>query len=220
MRVLIAGGGVAALEAALALQGLAEERVSVELLAPEPHFWYRPLSVAEPFGLGEARRFELSELAPKAGASFSLGELVGVDSERRQAHTSVGDLAYDVLLIACGALPAVAVPGALTFRGPADTDRMHRLLEEIRAGAVRRIAFAIPSGSAWSLPIYELALMTAAFAREYKLDVELALVTPEEEPCSCLVTPRVRRCADCLTKAKSRFTPPRIPAKSVTVGWR
>lgn len=36
--VLIAGGGVAALEAALALRALGEERFSVELLAPEPHF--------------------------------------------------------------------------------------------------------------------------------------------------------------------------------------
>ena len=121
-------------------------------------------------------------MAPNAGASFSLGELVGVDAERREAHTSVGDLPYDVLLVACGAVPAVAVPGALTFRGPADTDRMRRLLEEISAGAVRRIAFVVPSGSVWSLPIYELALMTAAYAREHKLDVELALVTPEEEP--------------------------------------
>jgi len=58
--VLIAGGGVAALEAALALRALAEERVSVELLAPDPHFWYRPLAVAEPFELGEVRHFELS----------------------------------------------------------------------------------------------------------------------------------------------------------------
>ena len=182
MRVLIAGGGVAALEAALALRALAEERVSVELLGSEPHFWYRPLSVAEPFALGEARHFELSELAPKAGASFSLGELVGVDTQRREAHTSVGDLPYDVLLVACGAVPAVAVTGALTFRGPADTDRMRRLLEEISAGAVRRVAFVVPSGSVWSLPIYELALMTAAYAREHELDVELALVTPEEEP--------------------------------------
>ena len=182
MRVLIAGGGVAALEAALALRALAEERVSVELLGPEPHFWYRPLSVAEPFALGESRHFELAELAPAAGATFSLGELAGVNAERREAHTSVGDLPYDVLLVACGAVPAVAVPGALTFRGPADTDRMRRLLEEINAGAVRRIAFVVPNGSVWSLPIYELALMTAAYAREHKLDVELALVTPEEEP--------------------------------------
>jgi hypothetical protein len=42
--VLIAGGGVAALEAALALRALAEDRVRVELIAPEPRFWYRPLA--------------------------------------------------------------------------------------------------------------------------------------------------------------------------------
>lgn len=63
VNVVIVGGGVAALEAALALRGLAEDRVGVELLAPEPHFWYRPLAVAEPFELGEVRHFELSKLA-------------------------------------------------------------------------------------------------------------------------------------------------------------
>ena len=63
MHVLIAGGGVAALEAALALRALAGDRVHVELVAPEPHFWYRPLAVAEPFALGEVQHFELSKLA-------------------------------------------------------------------------------------------------------------------------------------------------------------
>ena len=66
MNVLIAGGGVAALEAALALRALAEERVRVELLAPEHHFFYRPLAVAEPFELGRVERFDLAELAAEA----------------------------------------------------------------------------------------------------------------------------------------------------------
>ncbi|MGZ8702784.1 MAG: hypothetical protein ACXWZY_10915, partial [Gaiellaceae bacterium] len=163
-RVLIAGGGVAALEAALALRALAEDRVSVELLAPEPHFWYRPLAVAEPFDLGEVMRFELSELAAAAGAGFSVGALAGVDAGRHLASTSAGStVPYDVLLVACGAVPTPAVPGALTFRGPADTERIGELLEEIAAGQVRRVAFVVPWGAVWSLPIYELALMTAAY---------------------------------------------------------
>ena len=49
MRVLIAGGGVAALEAALALRALAADRVSVELLAPVTQFPHRPSSVRSPF---------------------------------------------------------------------------------------------------------------------------------------------------------------------------
>ena len=48
------GGGVAALEAALALRALAGDRTDVELLAPEPLFWYRPMSVAEPLGSANA----------------------------------------------------------------------------------------------------------------------------------------------------------------------
>jgi sulfide:quinone oxidoreductase len=112
-RLLIAGGGVAALEAALALRALAENRVSVEMLAPEPHFWYRPLAVAEPFDLGEVKQFELPELAAAAGATFSVGALAGVDAGRRLAQTSAGrSVPYDVLLVACGASPTPAVPGA------------------------------------------------------------------------------------------------------------
>ena len=183
-RVLIAGGGVAALEAALALQALAEDRVSVELLAPEPEFWYRPLAVAEPFGLGEVKHFDLAELAASAGASFLLGGLTAVDAERRQAETSHGSaIPYDVLLIACGAVPAPAIPGAVTFRGPADTERMRKVLDELVDGQIRRVAFVVPWGAVWSLPIYELALMTGTFVVERELeDVELAVVTPEDEP--------------------------------------
>jgi sulfide:quinone oxidoreductase len=182
--VLIAGGGVAALEAALALRALAEDRVSVELLAPGPHFWYRPLAVAEPFALGEARHFELSTLAAEAGATFSPGELVSVDAARRLAYTSPrGAVPYSMLLIACGAVPKPAVDGALTFRGPADTEKIERLLAELEAGEVRRVAFAVPSGAVWSLPAYELALMTASWlARRGIAGAEVALVTPENEP--------------------------------------
>jgi sulfide:quinone oxidoreductase len=183
-RVLIAGGGVAALEAALTLRELGEGRVSVEMLAPEPEFWYRPLAVAEPFGLGEVRHFDLAELAAAAGATFSPGALSSVDAGGRLVRTSAGStLPYDILLVACGAGPSPAVPGALTFRGPPDTERIRRLLEEIVAGQVERVAFVVPWGAVWSLPLYELALMTAAYVAERGLDrVELALVTPEEEP--------------------------------------
>ncbi len=183
-RVLIAGGGVAALEAALALQAQAAGHVEVELVAPDPQFWYRPVAPAEPFGLAEVRHFDLSALAFAAGASHTPGALVGVDAERRLAHLSTGaEAEYDMLLIACGALPVEAVPGALTFRGPADSEKFGGVLADLRDGRVRRVAFAVPPGASWSLPIVELALMTAAHAADHGLTgVELTLVTPEAEP--------------------------------------
>jgi 2-polyprenyl-6-methoxyphenol hydroxylase-like FAD-dependent oxidoreductase len=55
LQVLIAGAGVAGLEAALALDALAGEAVAVTLLDPAEHFEYRPMAVAEPFSLGHAR---------------------------------------------------------------------------------------------------------------------------------------------------------------------
>jgi len=182
--VVIAGGGVAALEAALTLRELCEDRVRVELLAPEPSFWYRPVAVAEPFGLGEVRHFDLGELAGAVGAGLSLGALAAVGVDRREAHTGAGAvLRYDALLIACGAVPQPAVPGALTFRGPADSDRMRVLLEEIDRGEVTRVAFVVPWGATWALPAYELALMTAAHLSAVgTYGVELTIVTPEAEP--------------------------------------
>jgi sulfide:quinone oxidoreductase len=182
--VLIAGGGVAALEAMLALRALAGNRVSIGLVAPEPQFWYRPLAVAEPFGLGEVRHFDLSLLADEAGALFVPGKLESVDAARRLAYTSPGGpVSYRALLIACGAVPRPAIPGAITFRGPADTAKIEQLLAEIEAGAVRRVVFVVPAGAVWSLPAYELALMTGSWLLARGIDgVAVALVTPEDEP--------------------------------------
>jgi sulfide:quinone oxidoreductase len=192
-KVLIAGGGVAALEAALALRTLAADRVEVELLAPEPHFWYRPLSVAAPFALGEVNRFELDGLARELGASFTLGALTGIDEWRHVAHTSTNTpIPYDMLLVACGALPFPSIPGALTFRGPADIELIERLLEEIASGEVRSVAFVIPWGAVWSLPAYELALMAAAHLHGRGVeDVELTLVTPEADPLQVFGPPAI-----------------------------
>jgi len=182
--VLIAGGGVAALEGALALRALLDERVEVELLAPEPMFWYRPLASAEPFKLGEARHFELSALAAAAGATLTHGALAAVDVERRRARTFAGgEVPYDALVIACGAVPVPAVPGAVSFRGPADTPRMQDVLEELERRDARRLVFAVPAADGWTLAAYELALLTAEWAEAHGLEgVELALVTPEEVP--------------------------------------
>ena len=153
---------MALLEAALALRDLAADRVDVELLAPEPHFWYRPLSVAAPFELGEVTRFELDGLAPSSAQAFTLASLTGIDEWRHIAHTSKNtQITYDMLLVACGALPFPAIPGALTFRGPADIEVVQHLLEEITRGDVHSVAFVIPWGAVWSLPAYELALLTA-----------------------------------------------------------
>jgi sulfide:quinone oxidoreductase len=77
MNTVIAGGGVAGLEALLGLRKIAGNRVGITLIAPDPDFSYRPMAVAEPFALGRAHRVPLRDLAEAAGA-----ELVGRGSRR------------------------------------------------------------------------------------------------------------------------------------------
>ncbi|HSK14833.1 MAG TPA: FAD-dependent oxidoreductase [Gaiellaceae bacterium] len=188
LRVVVAGGGVAALETLLALRELAGERVDVELLAPEQHFWFRPLAVAEPFGLGRVFRLELSHVARTCDAEFTPGELVAVDADRRTALTGAGqEIPWDVLVVAGGARGRPALPGALTFRGPADTDVLREALDRAGSNDAARIAFAVPGGSTWPLPLYDLALLTATeLSRSGPGGAEVVLVTPERRALAAL----------------------------------
>ena len=182
-RVLIAGGGVAALELMLALRALAEERVEIDLLSAEQEFVYRPLAVAEPFDVGKAHRFDLASIAHDRGARVRLGALAGVDAERRHALTDDGhELDFDVLAIAVGARPRAALRGALTFADEESRRAFRGLLGELGPAGIERLAFAVPGGPIWALPLYELALMTATYAAARGLDVRITLVTPEEAP--------------------------------------
>ena len=167
----------------LALRVLARDRVAVELLAPDPEFLYRPLAVAEPFGLGEAHRFPLGPLAARCGARYRPGRVAAVDAPAGRVRTSQGEaLAYDALVVACGAQPEEALPGALTFKGTQDVGRFRKLVEEIDSGIVQRVAFAVPAGVSWPLPLYELTLLTASRARSAALKAEITIVTPERAP--------------------------------------
>jgi sulfide:quinone oxidoreductase len=183
-RVLIAGAGVAGLEALLALRDLAGEGPEITVVAPEREFTYRPLAVAELFEVGEANRFERADMLGALGAARVEDALAAVEPERRLARTAAGrKLRYDALLVACGARPRESLPGALTFRGGEDLEVFRALLDDLTAGRIRRIAFAVPGGAGWQLPLYELALMTRAEAQRHgRPDAELTLLTPEEDP--------------------------------------
>jgi len=183
-RVLVAGAGVAGLETALALRALARELVSVELVAPEREFTYRPLAVAEPFRAGEVRRTPLEALVRAAGARLHGGAVTAIDGQRTVAILEGGDeLQCDVLVLALGARTSEAVPGALTFGGVEDGAKIVALLDRARSGRLDRIVFALPAAVSWPLPLYELALLTAGYLAEHTTNrVDVLLVTPEVRP--------------------------------------
>jgi sulfide:quinone oxidoreductase len=182
--VLIAGGGPAAIEAALALHRLAGDRIATTVLAPESDLTYRPLSVLSPFAAGDATTYPLERMAADIGFTRVRGRLAAVDAPAHTVTTVTGEqLSYDALIVASGARPVEPFGGAITFSGSlTDQERIHGIVQDVEAGYLRRIAFVLPSGATWPLPLYELALMLAERGFSMGATLELHFVTPEKTP--------------------------------------
>ncbi len=180
--MLIAGAGVAALEAVFALRALAGDLVDIELLAPEPRFFYRPQAVLEPFGGLRVQMFELSELAGAVGAQVTPGSLASVAPGTHVARTTLGlEIRYDALLLAPGASPRAVLKDAITFRGPVDTDRVASIARDAARGDIEGLTLAIPVRRTWPLPVYELA-----FGLRDVTDIPITIATVEPAPAAVL----------------------------------
>jgi sulfide:quinone oxidoreductase len=182
--VLVAGGGVAGLEALLALRHLAGDRVALSLLSPRADFRYRPMAVAEPFGRGHAAHHALANIAADLDVRLVRGTLAAVDHAERVAITAAGiRLDYDALLVTVGAHSERALRSALTWTPESDPELFGGLLRDLEEGYTKRVAFVVPPGVAWALPAYELALMTAWQAwGAGQDDVSVTVYTHEDAP--------------------------------------
>jgi sulfide:quinone oxidoreductase len=182
-RVVIAGGGVAGLEALLALHDLAGDRAELTLVSPQPDFLYKPLLVEEPFGLGPAEWHELAPVTEEMGAGFVPQSVRAVDADSHLVEFGDGSkLEYDQLVVCAGGTYKPAFDQATTF--PSGGPEPYRADELIDGAANKehRMAFVVPHGVTWSLPLYEIALLTQRRAQERGADVKIAIVTPESAP--------------------------------------
>jgi len=181
--VLIAGGGVAGLEAAFALRELAGDRVHLTMLSPESEFVYRPNAVKEPFTRGYAHRYPLAALAADAGAQLVHDTLKRVDADRRVAYTNGGaQLSYDALLLGLGAQMTEPYEHVTTVDDARIDEHLHGLVQDVEEGYVKRLAFVVPAPMPWPLPVYELALLTAQRAWEMGPELSVTIFTPERAP--------------------------------------
>jgi sulfide:quinone oxidoreductase len=182
-RVVIAGGGVAALEAMLALRHLAGRSVAITLVCPTRSFEYRPLAVTEPFAGEPAPRYDLGHLLAARAARHVQDSVVAVDSAAAAVELAGGErLPYDFLLLAPGARAVVGVPGATHFWSNAGAAETRSLVSALEHGAFHDIAVAVPGGVSWPLPAYELALQLAQRRNARGTEGRVLLVTPERTP--------------------------------------
>jgi sulfide:quinone oxidoreductase len=183
LRVVIAGGGVAALETALALAHLAPELTDVTVIAPNPEFVYRPMTVREPFAYGAARRYPLAPIVKDAGAELLVGALAWVDPARQIAHTEADEeIAYDALVLALGAKAHPRYEHAVTIDDRRLDETLHGLIQDVEGGYIHSLAFVSPGRMPWQLPLYEIALMAAGRAYDMGVELSTTIVTPEDSP--------------------------------------
>jgi len=181
--VVVAGGGFAALEVVLALRAIAGGAAQISLVSPDPVFAYRPAATLEAFSDTASRAFDLIAIAADLGVRYHRTRVESVGSASKRVRlASGGRLTYDALVLATGARATVGISGALTFRDQRDLPRFRSLLRELDERKVGSILFAVPSGCSWPLPLYELALLTAAHARRRGVETQITLISPEHRP--------------------------------------
>jgi sulfide:quinone oxidoreductase len=183
-RIVVAGGGVAGLEACLALRSfLGEDQLSIELLCREDRFEYRPLAVLEPFDGAPAWSMQLERFAADQDVRLVRDALAAVEPDRHEAITAYSArLPYDALLVCVGARAVRALPGAISFRGGRDAAAVRAALDAMRPGDRGTIAFAVPFGAFWTLPLYELAILAAARLHAREVRAQVVVTSPEAAP--------------------------------------
>ena len=213
--IAIAGGGVAAVEAMLALRDLLGDDAEIELYAPRAEFVYRPLAVGEPFQAAEVLRFDLAELAGLRDARFVLASVVEVDAGARLARLQDrSEAPFDHLVIACGTKSLVGVEGAATFWGVADEPAVGEVIHDLESGQAGNVVFTMPPGFGWPFPLYELALLTRARMRSSGIEgVGLTIVTPEEAPLGVFGVRASEEVSGLLAKAEIEVVTARRPLK-------
>jgi sulfide:quinone oxidoreductase len=207
LHVVVAGGGVAAVELALALHELADDRVRLTMISPQVDFELRALSTAEPFSVDHVRRHPLRDLAKRAGAQLLTDSVSAVDPKRHAVRLASGpSVPYDALVLAVGARHRAAYTRAMTFTGDTSTLPFNGLLADLEEHWSDSVAFVVPPGTTWTLPLYELALMTARDVRGMGIDdAQLELVSPEAAPLALFGAQASLAVADLLDRAGIAF---------------
>jgi len=200
-RILIAGGGVAALEAAVALRSLGGDHVAPVVVSPSTEFSFRAREVGEPFGQTVPLHLPLDDLLGDLGVLHVEDSVTAVDAPARLVRTASGrNLPYQGLLLAVGGTPFPAYAHGITFDRPRNPTAFDGLLDDVRAGLVADVAFVVPDAAGWTLPAYDLACMLRGWARREDHDVRVRVVTAERAPLEAFGAAAARRVAEALRR--------------------
>jgi sulfide:quinone oxidoreductase len=175
-RVLVLGGGFAALETAFLLRMRLHDQVDITLVSDSDRFIFRPNSIYVPFGADPHSLFvDLGKPLARRHIAFEQGRVEEVDPDSRLVTLADGQrFGYDKLVIATGAdTHAEEVPGlaehAATIWTPESMLGVRKSFNEVRDRAKRgerqRVLFLVPPNNKCSGPLYEIVFMLETWLR-------------------------------------------------------
>ena len=216
-RVVICGGGIAAMEALLRLRALAGRKVHVTMVAPEDELRYRPDALEQPFTVSPPA-YPLEAIASRTGAEWVQDAAESLDPDDQVIHTTGGQkLAFDAVLLALGARSVSPFEHVTLFDDAHADEAYHGLVQDVEGGYTRSVALLVPEGPTRLLPAYELALMTAERAENMGQEgLAVLLVTPEPAPLAALGEAASNTVAALLDRAKVRVYTGARPAVLAT----
>ena len=160
------------------------------------------------------RPVDLAALARDQGAELVRGTLEAVDPDAASSCSAAAAswaTTSSSSRSARSRSPPCRAPSP--SRGPARPPRSPRCSTASRSGELRRLVFAVPGATTWSLPVYELAMMAAADLRARGVETAtLGIVTPSPSRSGSSAERPAPRCARCSTRAASRSG--RAPGRS------
>ncbi len=175
-RVLIAGGGFAALETAFLLRMRMHDQVDLALVSDSESFVFRPNTIYVPFGADpDSLLVGLHKPLERRNVDFTLGRVAGVDAAAHEVvladETRLG---YDKLVIATGAetsaqeIPGLSEHAATIWRARemlGVRQAFERVRDAARSGEKRRVLFLVPPNNKCSGPLYEIVMMLETWLR-------------------------------------------------------
>jgi hypothetical protein len=152
---VICGGGIAGIEGLLRARRLAGDEIALTLLSPGERLAIRPLAVYGPCGATGARFYPLARIAADSRATWIRDHLERVDVDARTLSTAGGrELSYDAVLVAAGARESPSYEHVETFSDGHAEIWFRETMAAIERKEVGSVAFVIPDGPRWPVPLY------------------------------------------------------------------
>ena len=183
--ICVVGAGTAGLEGLLAAREEFGVNAELRLIAPEREFRYRPMSPDSLFNPARERGLAIADLVAQAGVTWVADRADVVDEAERYVLTRDGDTVdFDFLVLAIGNRSKRALRQGHVWERGGDPSFLDQILLDLVSGEVRSVAVAVPRGTRWPIPAYELALVLAWTATG--TGARVVLITAEERPLGAL----------------------------------